>query len=70
MKKLLEWVDQKKSQYGNIVLLLSALVLFTVLAIILGIIYALFIGLMYINPNLIYALTLFLIIVIIAKNRL
>ena len=70
MKKLLEWVDQKKSQYGNIVLLLSALVLFTVLAIILGIIYALFIGLMYINPNLVYVLTLFLIIVIIAKNRL
>jgi hypothetical protein len=70
MKKLLEWIDYKRSQYGNIVILLTALVLFTLLAIILGAVYALFIGLMYIHPNLIYILTLFLLIVIITKNKL
>ena len=70
MKKLLEWIDQKKMQHGQIVVLLAALVLFTVLALALALVYALFIGLMYIHPNLIYMLTLFLLIVIITKNKL
>ncbi len=69
MKKLLEWIDQKRSQHGNIVLLLTALLLFIVLAIILGLVYALFIGLMYINPYLVIALAFFLLILIIYKNR-
>ena len=70
MKKLLDWIDQKKMQHGQIVVLLAALVLFTVLALVLALVYALFIGLMYIHPNLIYMLTLFLLIVIITKNKL
>jgi len=70
MRKLLEWIDQKKMQHGQIVVLLAALVLFTVLAVILALVYAFFIGIIYINPNLVYFLTLFLLIAIIAKNRL
>ena len=69
MKKLLEWIDQKRSRHGNIVLLLTALVLFIVLALILGLVYALFIGLMYIDPYLVLPLTFFLLILIIYKNR-
>ena len=69
MKKLLEWIDQKRSQYGNIVLLLSALALFTFLALVLSAVYALFIGLAYINPYLVLLLTLILLLIIIYKNR-
>ncbi len=69
MKKLLEWIDQKRSQYGNIVLLLTAVVLFTLLAIILGFVYAFFIGLMYINPYLVLVLAFLLFLLIIYKNR-
>lgn len=69
MKKLLEWIDQKRSQHGNSVLFLTALVLFAVLAFILGLVYALFIGLMYIDPYLVLVLAFFLLILIIYKNR-
>lgn len=65
MKKLLDWIDQKRVQYGQIVVLLAALVLFTVLALLLALVYALFIGLIYIDPNYIYLLTLILLIAII-----
>ena len=70
MKKLLEWIDQKKMQHGQIVVLLATLALFTVLAVVLALVYAFFIGIIHINPNLVYLLTLFLLIAIIAKNRL
>jgi hypothetical protein len=69
MKKLLEWIDQKRSRYGNIVLLLSALALFTFLALVLSAVYAFFIGLAYINPYLVLLLTLILLLIIIYKNR-
>jgi len=57
-------------QHGQIVVLLAALVLFTVLALALALVYAIFIGLIYLHPNLIYLLTLFILVVIIAKNKL
>ena len=69
MKKLLEWIDQKQQRYGRIVIFLSALALFTLLALLLGVVYALFIGLMYIDPYLVLVLTSFLLILIIYKNR-
>ncbi|MGB5964526.1 MAG: hypothetical protein WBF77_06015 [Sulfurimonadaceae bacterium] len=69
MKKLLEWIDQKRSQHGNIVLIITALGLFTLLALILGVVYAIFIGLMYINPYLVLLLAFFLLILIVYKNR-
>ncbi|WP_345974400.1 hypothetical protein [Sulfurimonas sp. HSL3-7] len=69
MKKILEWIEQKKLQHGNIVVLLSALVLFTFLALLLGLVYALFIGLIYIDPYLVLVLTFFLLILIVYKNR-
>ncbi len=69
MKKLLEWIDQKQQRYGRIVIFLSALALFTLLALLLGVVYALFIGLMYIDPYLVLLLTLFLLILIVYKNR-
>ena len=69
MKKLFKWIEQKRLQYGNIVLILTALLLFTVFALILGLIYAFFIGVMYINPYLILPITFVLLILIIYKNR-
>ena len=69
MKKLLEWIDQKQQRYGRIVIFLSALALFTLLALLLGVVYALFIGLMYIDPYLVLVLTFFLLILIVYKNR-
>ena len=69
MKKLLEWIDQKQQRYGRIVIFLSALALFTLLALLLGVVYALFIGLMYIDPYIVLVLTFFLLILIIYKNR-
>ena len=69
MKKILEWIDQKQQRYGRIVIFLSALALFTLLALLLGVVYALFIGLMYIDPYLVLVLTSFLLILIIYKNR-
>lgn len=69
MKKILEWIDQKQQRYGRIVIFLSALALFTLLALLLGVVYALFIGLMYIDPYLVLVLTFFLLILIIYKNR-
>ena len=69
MKKLLNWIDQKRSLHGDIVLFLTALVLFTLLALVLGLVYALFIGVMYLDPYLVLPLTVFLLIWIIYKNR-
>ncbi len=69
MKTLLAWIDQQRSKYGNIVLLVTALILFTFLAIILGLVYALFIGLMYLNPYLVLAFSLVLVLFILYKNR-
>ena len=69
MKKLLEWIEQKHSQHGNIVLFLTALILFTVLAVILALVYGFFIGVMYINPYFVLPLTLILLVLIIYKNR-
>ena len=69
MKKILEWIDQKQQRYGRIVIFLSALALFTLLALLLGVVYALFIGLMYIDPYIVLVLTFFLLILIIYKNR-
>ncbi len=69
MKKLLEWIDYKRALHGNIVLFLTALVLFTILAIILGIVYALFIGLMYVDPYSVLVLAFLLVLLIIYKNR-
>jgi Flp pilus assembly protein TadB len=69
MKKLLEWIEQKKQQHGNIVVLLSALVLFTLLALLMTLVYALVIGLIYIDPYLVLVLTFFLLVLIVYKNR-
>jgi len=69
MKKLLNWIDQKRSLYGDIVLFLTALVLFTLLALVLGLVYALFIGVMYLEPYLVLPFTSILLIWIIYKNR-
>ncbi|MBU1643279.1 hypothetical protein KKE54_07950 [bacterium] len=69
MKKLLDWIDRKRAQYGSIVVLLAALALFTVLALILALVYAFFIGLAYINPYLVLLLTALLLVLIIYKNR-
>lgn len=69
MKKLLEWIEQKKQQHGNIVVLLSALVLFTLLALLMALVYALVIGLIYIDPYLVLVLTFFLLVLIVYKNR-
>lgn len=69
MKTLLAWIDQQRSKYGNIVLLVTAFILFTFLAIILGLVYALFIGLMYLNPYLVLAFSLVLVLFILYKNR-
>jgi Flp pilus assembly protein TadB len=69
MKNLLEWIDIKRSQYGNIVLLLAAFFLFSFLAILLGVVYAVFIGLIYLSPYLVLVLTLLLVILIVYKNR-
>lgn len=69
MKKLLEWIGHKRAIYGDIVLLPVTLLLFTLLAIILGLVYALFIGVMYIDPYLVLVLTFFLLLLILYKNR-
>jgi len=69
MKKLLDWIDRKRIQHGRIVVLLAALALFTVLALILAFVYALFIGLAYINPYLVLLLTALLLLLIVYKNR-
>ncbi len=37
MKKLLDWIDRKRTQHGRIVVLMAALALFTVLALHFGI---------------------------------
>ncbi len=69
MKHLLEWIDLKRAQHGNIVLLMTALLLFTILALLLGVVYAIFIGVMYIDPYLVLVLTFFLLLLILYKNR-
>jgi len=69
MEKLFEWIDRKQQRYGKSVLLLAALALFTLLALLLGFVYALFIGLAYVNPYLVLVVTFFLLILIIYKNR-
>ena len=69
MKKLLDWIDQKRMQHGRVVVLLAALALFTALAFILALVYAFFIGLAYINPSLVLLLTAVLVVLIIYKNR-
>ena len=69
MKKLLTWVEHQKLKYGNGVLLLAALMLFTFLALVLALVYAFFIGVMVVNPYAILVLTFFLIVLIIYKNR-
>ena len=70
MKKLLEWIEQQKSKYGNSVLLLAALILFTLLALTLAIVYTIFIAIMYVDPYAILVVTFVLLILIIYKNRL
>ncbi len=69
MEKLLRWIDLKKEQHGNNVVLLAALALFTLLAIILGIVYALFIGVMYISPYSILGVSFLLVLLIVYTNR-
>lgn len=69
MKKLLDWIDRKRIQHGRIVVLLAALALFTALALVLALVYALFIGLAYINPYLVLLLTALLLLLIVYKNR-
>ena len=69
MKKLLDWIDRKRIEHGYIVVLLAALALFTALALVLALVYAFFIGLAYINPNLVLVLTALLLVLIIYKNR-
>ncbi len=69
MKHLLEWIESARSRYGQIVIFLAALLLFTLLALLLAAVYALFIGVMYVDPYLILAITLVLVIVIVYKNR-
>ncbi len=70
MKKLLNWIDRKRIQYGQIIVLLAALALFTALAFILALVYAVFIALLYIDPNLIYVLTVFLLMAIVPWKKL
>jgi len=69
MKRLLTWIEHQKLKYGNGVLLLAALMLFTFLALVLALVYAFFIGVMVVNPYAILVLTFFLIVLIIYKNR-
>lgn len=69
MKKLLTWIEQQRSKYGDIVLLPTALLLFIILALILGLVYALFIGVMYIDPYLVLVVTFILLVIIFYKNR-
>ena len=69
MKRLLTWIEHQKLKYGNGVLLLAALILFAFLALVLGLVYAFFIGVMVVNPYAILVLTFFLIILILYKNR-
>jgi len=69
MNRLLRWIKEQKSKYGNGVLLLTALILFTILAIVLAMVYAFFIGVMVVNPYAILVLTFFLVILILYKNR-
>ena len=69
MKTLLEWIEQKRSQFGNNFILLVALVVFTLLALILAVVDALFIGLMYFSPYAVLVLTALLLILIVYLNR-
>ena len=69
MKTLLEWIEQKRSQFGNNFLLLVALVVFTILALILAVVDALFIGLMYFSPYAVLVLTALLLVLIVYLNR-
>jgi len=69
MKTLLKWIEQKRSQWGNNFILLVALVVFTILALILAIVDALFIGLLYVSPYAVLVLTALLLLLIIYLNR-
>ena len=69
MKTLLEWIEQKRSQFGNNFLLLVALVVFTLLALILAVVDALFVGLIYLSPYAVLVLTALLLILILYLNR-
>ena len=69
MKTLLEWIEQKRSQFGNNFILLVALVVFTLLALILAVVDALFVGLMYFSPYAVLVLTALLLILIVYLNR-
>ena len=69
MKTLLEWIEQKRSQWGNNFILLVALVVFTLLALILAVIDALFVGLMYLSPYAVLVLTALLLVLILYLNR-
>jgi len=69
MKTLLEWIEQKRAQWGNNFILLVALVVFTLLALILALIDALFIGLIYLSPYAVLVLTALLLVLIVYLNR-
>ena len=69
MKTLLEWIEQKRSQFGNNFLLLVALVVFTILALILAVVDALFISLIYFSPYAVLVLTALLLVLIVYLNR-
>ncbi len=69
MKTLLEWIEQKRSQWGNNFILLVALVIFTLLALILALVDALFISLIYFSPYAVLVLTALLLMLILYLNR-
>ncbi len=69
MKTLLEWIEQKRSQWGNNFILLVALVVFILLTLILALVDALFIGLIYFSPYAVLVLTALLLVLIVYLNR-
>lgn len=69
MKALLAWIEQKRSHFGNTFILLVALVVFALLALVLALVDALFIGLIYLSPYAVLALTALLLVIILYLNR-
>ena len=69
MEKLLTWIENRRNQFGNNFILLVALIVFTLLALILAAVDALFVGLMYLSPYTVLFLTFMLLVLILYLNR-
>lgn len=69
MREVLRWLQTKRDHYGQIVPMVTALLLLTGLALLLGVVYALFIAIIYLDTYLILIVTFLILLMIIYTHR-